>query len=131
MTLGLSTGLHNRVSVKDIGIDGKTEADGLAVGRASALVADAMESRLHGCFTVDDSRLYPYLAILQDTEDLFIEPSACAGFAGLGPVAEGKAAVPAPDENSIHIVWATGGSMVPEEEKQSYYMKGCRALGVC
>ena len=130
MTLGLSTGLHNQISVKDIGIDGKTEADGLAVGRASALVADAMEQRLAGCFTVDDRRLYPYLAILQDTEDLFIEPSACAGFAGLKYVADGTADVPAPDENSIHIVWATGGDMVPIEEKESYYMKGLQMLGI-
>lgn len=130
MTLGLSTGLGNRISVKDIGIDGKTEADGLAVGRASALVADAMDTRLHGCFTVDDARLFPYLAILQDTEDLFIEPSACAGFAGLKYIAEGKADVPAPDEQSIHIVWATGGSMVPIDEKESYYMKGLAALGM-
>ena len=128
MALGLITGLHNRISVKDIGIDGITEADGLAVGRASALVADAMESRLHGCFTVDDSRLYPYLALLQDTEDIFIEPSACAGFAGLHHIVSGNADVPAPDEQSIHIVWATGGSMVPEEEKESYYLKGCRSL---
>ena len=128
MMLGLATGLHNRISVKDIGIDGITEADGLAVGRASALVADAMEERLHGCLTVDDRRLYPYLAILENTEDIFIEPSACAGFAGLKYIAEGAADVPAPDDNSVHIVWATGGNMVPEEEKQAYYEKGCRAL---
>lgn len=130
MILGLATGLHNRISVKDVGIDGKTEADGLAVGRPSALVADAMVSRLSGCFTVDDNRLFPYLAILQDTEDIFIEPSACAGFAGLKYIADGAADVPDPDENSIHIVWATGGSMVPDEEKEQYYMKGLRALGM-
>lgn len=130
MILGLATGLHNRISVKDVGIDGKTEADGLAVGRPSALVADAMVSRLSGCYTVDDNRLFPYLAILQDTEDIFIEPSACAGFAGLKYIADGAADVPDPDENSIHIVWATGGSMVPDEEKEQYYMKGLRALGM-
>ena len=129
MTLGLATGLHNEISVKDIGVDGRTEADGLAVGRASALVADAMESRLSGCFTVDDRRLFPYLAILQSTEDLFIEPSACAGFAGLHAVANGQADVPPPDADSIHIVWATGGNMVPEDEKEAYFLKGCRALG--
>lgn len=129
MMLALATGMGNRIAVKDIGIDGITEADGLAVGRASALVAKAMESRLDGCFTVDDGRLYPYLAMLQDTEDLFIEPSACAGFAGLACVANGIGEVPVPDENSIHIVWATGGSMVPEEEKEEYYRKGCRKLG--
>ena len=130
MILGLATGLHNRISVRDIGIDGKTEADGLAVGRPSALVSEAMDTRLDGCFTVDDYRLFPYLSMLKDAEDIFIEPSACAGFAGLSYITEGVTDVPAPDENSIHIVWATGGNMVPEEEKERYYMKGLRALGM-
>ena len=130
MILGLATGLHNRISVKDVGIDGITEADGLAVGRASALVADAMESRLCGCFTVNDSRLYPILSLLEDTEDLFIEPSACAGFEGLKHICSGEADCPAPDENSTHIVWATGGNMVPYDEQESYYIKGCLALGM-
>lgn len=129
MTLGLITGLHNGISVGDLGIDGKTEADGLAVGRASGLVSDAMESRLSGCFTVDDSRLYPYLAELMDSEGIFIEPSACAAFEGLKYINESSSVVegqcfPAPDENSIHIVWATGGNMVPEDEKKAYYERG-------
>ena len=129
MTLGLITGLHNGISVGDLGIDGKTEADGLAVGRASGLVSDAMESRLSGCFTVDDSRLYPSLAELRDSEGIFIEPSACAAFEGLKYINESDSAVegrcfPAPDENSIHIVWATGGDMVPEDEKKAYYERG-------
>lgn len=129
MTLGLITGLHNGISVGDLGIDGKTEADGLAVGRASGLVSDAMESRLSGCFTVDDSRLYPSLAELRDSEGIFIEPSACAAFEGLKYINESGSAVegrcfPAPDENSIHIVWATGGNMVPEDEKKAYYERG-------
>lgn len=129
MTLGLITGLHNGISVGDLGIDGKTEADGLAVGRASGLVSDAMESRLSGCFTVDDSRLYPSLAELRDSEGIFIEPSACAAFEGLKYINENGSEVegrcfPAPDENSIHIVWATGGNMVPEDEKKAYYERG-------
>lgn len=124
MTLGLATGLKNSIAVGDIGIDGKTEADGLAVGRASGLVSDFMETMLSGCFTVDDSRLYPYVTLLKDSEDIFIEPSACAAFEGLQHTAGGGKAFPAPDEESIHIVWATGGDMVPEDEKQAYYMRG-------
>lgn len=132
MVLGLVSGLKNKIAVGDIGIDGKTEADGLAVGRPSALVSEIMDSQLTGCFTVDDKKLYPYLAELKDSEDIFIEPSACAAFEGLKYVcgnaedtAGSSEGFPAPDENSIHIVWATGGNMVPEEEKEAYYRKGC------
>ncbi|MCQ2545817.1 MAG: D-serine ammonia-lyase [Clostridia bacterium] len=127
MTLGLATGLFNKIAVGDIGIDGRTEADGLAVGRPSALVAKAMQSRLCGCFTVEDARLYPYLAALKDAADIFIEPSACAAFEGIRYIEEGVlngSSIPEPDENSIHILWATGGNMVPEEEKKAYYQKG-------
>lgn len=125
MTLGLVTGLHNRISVGDIGIDGKTEADGLAVGRPSGLVSQAMTDRLTGCFTVDDEKLYPYLSKLQDSENIFIEPSACAAFDGLKHICGGDGKTyKAPDENSVHIVWATGGNMVPEEERKAYYEKG-------
>lgn len=132
MTLGLVSGLKNKIAVGDIGIDGKTEADGLAVGRASALVSDIMEKELTGCFTVDDEKLYPYLAVLQDSEGIFIEPSACAAFEGLrylcDPKGTASAGFPLPDENSIHIVWATGGNMVPADEKEAYYQRGCRKL---
>ena len=136
MVLGLVSGLKNKIAVGDIGIDGKTEADGLAVGRPSALVSEIMDSQLTGCFTVDDEKLYPYLAALKDSEDTFIEPSACAAFEGLKYIcgdAKGTACAdaegcmfPAPDENSVHIIWATGGNMVPEEEKEAYYQRGLR-----
>ncbi len=129
MTLGMLTGLHDEISVKDIGLDGKTAADGLAVGRPSRLVGSIMETLLDGCFTINDDRLYAYLAKLADSEELFIEPSACAAFTGPGHVlsAEGyliKNNLKDKLKNATHILWATGGSMVPEEEMQAYYSMG-------
>ena len=115
MTLGMATGLHNQVCVQDIGLDAKTEADGLAVGRASGLAGTVMETLLQGCYTVEDYKLYSYLRLLADTEHLYVEPSACAGF-------EGPRHVVCSDEcQPVHIVWMTGGAMVPKEEMEAFY----------
>lgn len=129
MTLGLVTGLHDEISVSDIGLDGVTDADGLAVGRPSRLVGTIMETLLDGCYTIDDEKLYPFLTQLADREKIYIEPSACASFTGPSLVAasedyliasglEGKL------ENASHILWATGGSMVPDAEMKLYYERG-------
>ena len=129
MTLGMLTGLHDEISVGDVGLDGKTAADGLVVGRPSRLVGSIMETLLDGCYTIEDDKLYPYLAKLADSEDLWIEPSACASFTGPGHVlsAEGyliKNNLKDKLKNATHILWATGGSMVPEAEMQAYYAMG-------
>lgn len=114
MTLGLITGLNDGISCADIGLDGKTAADGLAVGRASRLVGSIMKTMLAGCYTVSDEKLYPFLRELKDSEGIFIEPSATASFTG--PAIFNK--------KGTHILWATGGSMVPEEEALKYYEMG-------
>ena len=117
MILGMSTGLHSDISVQDIGLDGKTDADGLAVGRASGFVGKLMESYISGCYTVSDERMYKLLAMLADAEHIYLEPSALAGM--YGPVCIGVK-----DPNATHIVWATGGSMVPQNIMAQYYEKG-------
>ena len=132
MMLGMATGENSNLCVQDFGVDNLTAADGLAVGRASGFVGGLMRPFMSGCYSLQDQRMYTLLAQLADAEDLFLEPSALAGM--YGPVltqpgqalgAYAQAALPAGAlANGIHLVWATGGNMVPREEMQRYYQKG-------
>lgn len=128
MFLGLVTGKHNEVSAQDFGIDNKTAADGLAVGRPSGLVGRTLVHDISGCFTISDERLYTLLTMLADTEYIFLEPSALAGF--MGPLwlqtERGKAYLEKQKlimvmPQATHVVWATGGGMVPKDVMQHFY----------
>jgi len=119
MLLGLMTGLHDKISVQDVGIDNITDADGLAVGRPSGFVGKTIEPFLSGIYTVTDEHLYQLLKELVDTEGIKLEPSALAGM--IGPIKLGKEGI---KKKGTHIVWGTGGSMVPAEEMDQYYQKG-------
>ena len=129
MLLGVATGLHDEISVQDIGIDNITAADGLAVGRASGFVGRAMQRLLDGFYTLDDKTMYLLLGMLNQSEHLKLEPSALAGM--LGPVIVNQrqdyAALHHFTEqqlqNANHIVWGTGGGMVPTEEMDKYLAK--------
>ena len=128
MILGMATGKHSDISVADIGIDGKTDADGLAVGRASGFVGRLMEPFMSGCYTMTDERMYRYLTMLADAEQIYLEPSALAGMYGPVLVASDAAfARYGQYKDCTHIVWATGGSMVPAEIMEQYYAKGKQA----
>ena len=123
MILGMATGKHNEISVQDIGIDGITAADGLAVGRASGFVGRLMEPFMDGCYTLTDERMYHLLRLLADREGIYLEPSALAGMHG--PALTQKAEEFAKYRGqATHLVWATGGSMVPKEEMEKYYQTG-------
>lgn len=130
MLLGLMTGLHDKVSVQDVGIDNVTDADGLAVGKPSGFVGKVIEPLLSGNYTVSDEQMYKLLKELVDTEGIYLEPSALAGM--IGPTKlynEGidyllKYNLVKKMSKSTHIVWGTGGSMVPEEVMNQYYQKG-------
>lgn len=130
MLLGIYTGLHDTISVQDIGIDNLTAADGLAVGRASGFVGRAMERLLDGLYTLDDQTMYDMLGWLATAENIRLEPSALAGMAGPQRVCASKAyhqLQGLSDEQlrqATHLVWATGGGMVPEEEMAQYLAKG-------
>ncbi|MCR4441680.1 MAG: D-serine ammonia-lyase [Peptococcaceae bacterium] len=132
MLIGLLTGLHDAVSVYDFGLDNITEADGLAVARASGFVSKMMECMLSGVYTVEDSRLYLLLKTLADSERIFLEPSALAGFYGPARLFSSPAGreylerhnLKGRMANAVHLAWATGGGMVPREVMDRFYEKG-------
>ena len=116
MTLGLISGKNDGISVYDLGLTNRTLADGLAVGRPSAFVGRIVKNLVSGCFTVKDETLTAYQKITRETEQLKIEPSAAAGFAGPEMVLNsGYCTSRGLDpKNILHILWTTGGRYLPE-----------------
>ncbi len=130
MLLGLMTGRNHEVSVNDFGLDNQTAADGLAVGRPSGFVGKTLARDISGLLTVSDESLYRLLKLLADTEKIYLEPSALAGFPGpwrLMSSKEGLSYLGGHTKHmarATHVVWATGGGMVPEEIMKGFYDKG-------
>ncbi|SDI25785.1 D-serine ammonia-lyase [Natribacillus halophilus] len=130
MFLGLLTGMHEKVAVDDFGLSNRTAADGLAVGRPSGMVGKIIETMVSGVYTVDDGHLYQLLQQLWDTESIYLEPSALAGFPGpfnlLGTAAgqtycEHQGIDERTLQKATHLLWGTGGSMVPDDVKRADY----------
>ncbi len=111
----------------ELGLTNQTEADGLAVPRASLLAADAMRPLLAGVFTVEDQTLFDHLALVRHTERLRIEPSAAAGFSGPDYLRGGPLAMP----GTNHIVWTTGGLLVPDAQYDSFLGRAVRQKHDC
>lgn len=127
MLLGMATKLQEEVCVQDFGISGITHADGLAVGRPSGFVGSVMTPLLSGIFTVSDSKLYDYMRLLNSSEQIQIEPSACAAFCGpvhLMDYEDSKNLIEKQIgtnlENACQIAWATGGRLVPKVNMDEY-----------
>lgn len=130
MLVGLVTGLHDAVSATDFGIENKTIADGLAVSRPSGLVSHTMQHLLSGIFTVDDKEMYGLLTLLGECENIRLEPSALVGFSGYSRIAEyADDVLDCTQQNAHHLIWATGGSMVPDEVWHDYNEEGIKYLG--
>ena len=123
---GLVTGEMSEISVQDIGLDNKTEADGLAVGRPSHFATQITKHLISGIFTIEDENLFKLLTQLKDTENIFLEPSATVGL--IGPQLMQKSGYAQAHhlnlKNATHIAWATGGLLVPQEQRQMFYQRG-------
>jgi D-serine dehydratase len=125
------------ITVYDLGLDNRTDADGLAVAKASELAVQMMTPLLSGIFTVDDDSLYRQLALLHDSEGMRIEPSAAAGIGGPGMLLNTEAGRHYLQQNNlehrmaqaVHLLWTTGGLFVPDEEYQRFLARGRQLAG--
>lgn len=126
--LGMSTGLNSKISVHDIGMDGKTEADGLAVGRASELCCKSSQSTLSGIFTINENSIFELMKELYKKESVFVEPSAASSmiftkFLDDDEFIKFINKEEISPENITHIAWSTGGMLVPESEREKLLKK--------
>jgi D-serine dehydratase len=123
-------------SVYDYGLDNRTEADGLAVPRASRFAVDSVRHIVAGVCTVRDEDLLRDLYLLEQTEGMRVEPSAAAGFAAFRAVcnsqqAEGYVAqhgLVGHMDKATHVVWTTGGLLLPEADFWANHARGA-AMG--
>ncbi|WML46186.1 D-serine ammonia-lyase [Neobacillus sp. PS3-40] len=124
--IGLLTGEKDKVCVQDFGIDNRTEADGLAVGRPSRFATPISEHLISGVFTVEDDDLYRLLTLLVDNENIYLEPSSTSGLLGPGQVLHSSymESKQLNEKNATHIAWATGGALVPQADMGHFYEKG-------
>lgn len=129
MFLGVYTGQHDALSVQDFGIPNQTIADGLAVGRASSFIGRVIQRLVDGYVTASDQELLDLLLLLKESEGIEVEPSAIAGAAGLAHVltSTGYHAQHGIEEEqyagATHLLWLTGGSMVPPAEMAAYFKR--------
>lgn len=126
MMLGVHTGFHDRISVSELGLDTRTVADGLAVGRPSGFVGRRMQGLIDGYYTVTDQRMKHQVKALYATEGILAEPSAVASLDGPHWISADQNYLERMEldadrlRNATHIAWLTGGGMVPVQVQQSY-----------
>lgn len=126
--IGCASDRYNDSNVSDFGISGMSHADGLACASPSGLVTRIDRNLVSGVFTVEDGRLFDYMRMLRETENLLIEPSSCAAFAGPCRLLEyensrnyaEKHGLRDKLSNAAQICWATGGKLVPDEVWEEY-----------
>ncbi|MBK0032940.1 D-serine ammonia-lyase [Erwinia sp. S43] len=128
----MMSGSQSLVSVYDVGLSNKTEADGMAVARMSAFVAEVMKPLLSGIFTVADDDLFRWLWQAQITQGIRLEPSATAGFAGPDFIVNSPQGRSWAERHGFsdklaeatHVVWTTGGAFVPQEQFWTFMKRG-------
>lgn len=132
MLLGLLSKEFDGITVDDAGIDPHTVMDGLAVPRTSGFVSRTMEDYFDGGYTLSEEECMVHLTSMIDNENIALEPAALAGVPGPAKLFSTEAGQDYIQEkgladkvnNITHISWATGGSMVPENDMEEFYRQG-------
>lgn len=109
-------------SVFDAGLDNRTIADGLAVGKVSELVVKEIGHCIDGVVALPDRHLLHWVEEAWRTQGLRLEPAAAAGLAAIAPYTQALAS--GIDQhawhdlfhNGTHVAWTTGGSQLPDAE---------------
>ena len=89
-----------------------------------------MQRLIDGYYTVTDDELYRRMVIAFEQDKVKLEPSALAGVPGMVRVLQASDYLarlglsPAQLQQTTHLVWGTGGSMVPDDEFNAYLAKG-------
>ncbi|ANO52580.1 D-serine ammonia-lyase [Woeseia oceani] len=116
-------------SVYDVGLSNNTEADGLAVSRASELVLNKVGKQIDAVVAVPDKSMTDWVGKAWSNAALRLEPSATAGFAALEPflqaidadvTSNGTRPALKNIAQGTHVVWTTGGDLMPEDIFQQF-----------
>lgn len=134
MLVQLIHGMERPTSVYEMGLTNRTEADGLAVGQASQLVAPLMQQRLDAIYTLSDDQLFSLLRADLASDNFGVEPSAAAAYAGpvflrtpAGQAYLDAAGLRATFARATHVMWTTGGSLVPPDERANVNRRAASA----
>lgn len=117
MLAALAAGGGAPVSIYDLGLDNRTVADGLAVAAASPLVLRAAAGLVDAVAAVRDADMLDWTREAWRRGGLRLEPSAASGFAAVDAfrAARADAGRPVP-QDATHLVWTTGGALLPDAE---------------
>lgn len=116
---------NKAIDVNNFGIDGKTDADGLAVSKASSLALKTSKKTLAGVFTISENSLNHYVKELYQKTKIFAEPSAATSLIFSKFLIDDHFNQFLQEnkinkENITHISWLTGGRLVPDKEREKY-----------
>ncbi|MBA2965224.1 MULTISPECIES: D-serine ammonia-lyase [Ramlibacter] len=134
--LALLTGMDP--PVYDYGLSNRTEADGLAVPRASRFAVEAVRHLVAGVCSVRDEDLLRDLFLLETAEGIRVEPSAAAGIGALRALCRTDQARAYLQHHGLadhlhratHVVWTTGGLLLPEPEYLAFHHRGAELATV-